>query len=221
MLSGKQRQVIQMHFEEEMRFAEIAEVMGCTKSAVCKPYHRAIARLRKHFNVPDKRGGVLQSERTPMISPKLHEKMSTFTGCASNIYLLWKEEVGKMTKTLHRVLLFTGLLAASMGLWLVAQQGGQPNLITQEQAREQALRFLAVCELPTPQNAPMVRLKEPAGLPVWQLQWPNLYTVGANARTGAVIWFKNYAREYEQVKGINRNRLSRFTSRQEMEQYMW
>ncbi len=85
-LSGKQRQVIQMHFEEEMSFAEIAEAMGCTRSAVCKLYHRAIARLRKHFHVPDKRG-VLQSERSPMIFPKLREKMSTFAGCASNIYL--------------------------------------------------------------------------------------------------------------------------------------
>lgn len=164
-------------------------------------------------------GGVLQSEWSPMIFPKLREKMSTFAGCASNIYL--EEEVSKMSKTLHRVLLFAGLLAVSTGLWLVAQQGGRSNLITQEQAREQALRFLAVCELPAPRNKPMVRLKEPAGLPVWQLKWPDLYTVEVNGRTGAVVWFKNYAREYERVKGINRNRPSRFTSRQEMEQYIW
>ena len=60
-LSGKQRQVVQMHFEEEMRFDQIAEVMGCTPSAVRKLYHRAIIRLRKHSNVQDTRGGVRHS----------------------------------------------------------------------------------------------------------------------------------------------------------------
>ncbi|MER3472957.1 MAG: hypothetical protein C4335_02755 [Armatimonadota bacterium] len=56
-LTGKQRQVLQMHFEEEMGFGEIAEAMGCTPSAVREMYHRAIHRLRKHFHVQDKRGG--------------------------------------------------------------------------------------------------------------------------------------------------------------------
>ncbi|MGQ9791434.1 MAG: RNA polymerase sigma factor [Armatimonadota bacterium] len=56
-LSGKQRQVVQMHFEEEMSFVEIAEVLGCTPRAVRSLYQRAINRLRKHFNVQDKRGG--------------------------------------------------------------------------------------------------------------------------------------------------------------------
>lgn len=56
-LSGKQRQVVQMHFEEGMSFGEIAEELGCTPRAVRSLYHRAINRLRKHFNVQDKRGG--------------------------------------------------------------------------------------------------------------------------------------------------------------------
>ncbi|MGQ9882070.1 MAG: RNA polymerase sigma factor, partial [Armatimonadota bacterium] len=56
-LSGKQRRVVQMHVEEEMSFDQIAEVMECTPSAVRKLYHRAIKKLRKHFNVQDKRGG--------------------------------------------------------------------------------------------------------------------------------------------------------------------
>lgn len=56
-LAGKQRRVVQMHIEEEMSFDQIAEVMGCTPSAVRKLYHRAIIRLRKRFNVQDKRGG--------------------------------------------------------------------------------------------------------------------------------------------------------------------
>jgi RNA polymerase sigma factor (sigma-70 family) len=57
MLSDKQSKVIQMYFEQELSFSEIAELLGCTPSAVRKLYHRAITKLRKYFNVPDRRGG--------------------------------------------------------------------------------------------------------------------------------------------------------------------
>jgi hypothetical protein len=63
LLSGKQRRVLQMYFEQQMSPDEIAEAMGCTASAVRKLYQRAIVKLRKHFNLPDKRGGVLWADR--------------------------------------------------------------------------------------------------------------------------------------------------------------
>lgn len=46
-----------MYFEQQMSPDEIAEAMVCTASAVRKLYQRAIVKLRKHFNLPDKRGG--------------------------------------------------------------------------------------------------------------------------------------------------------------------
>ncbi|MGQ9486340.1 MAG: RNA polymerase sigma factor [Armatimonadota bacterium] len=43
--------------EEEMSFDQIAEELGCSPRAVRSLYQRAIKKLRKHFNVQDKRGG--------------------------------------------------------------------------------------------------------------------------------------------------------------------
>ncbi|MGQ9791610.1 MAG: hypothetical protein ACUVR7_13295 [Armatimonadota bacterium] len=126
-----------------------------------------------------------------------------------------------MHRTMYVFLLIAGLLAVGTGMWLFAQQNGQPSLLRSEQAIERAQRFLSICELPAPKSAPRVLWRELYGKQIWHLSWPNLYTVEVDARTGVVIGFKNYGREYEQVKGINRNRQSRFATRQEMEQYVW
>ena len=57
-LCEQQREVLRLHVVEEWSFAEIAEVLGKSPEAVHKQYQRAIARLRKYFCSPDKRGGV-------------------------------------------------------------------------------------------------------------------------------------------------------------------
>ncbi len=56
LLSAKQRRVVQMHIVQNMDFEEVAEALGCTPQSVRQLYHRAIARLRKHFRVREAGG---------------------------------------------------------------------------------------------------------------------------------------------------------------------
>lgn len=49
-LPAEQREVIILRFGEELKFKEIAKVMGCSQSTVKSRYRLAIARLRKEMS---------------------------------------------------------------------------------------------------------------------------------------------------------------------------
>lgn len=56
LLSNEQRTIVRLHAEQRMNFAEIAPELRKTPCAVQNQYQRAIQKLRKHFDLPDKRG---------------------------------------------------------------------------------------------------------------------------------------------------------------------
>ncbi len=49
-------QIVRLHAEQRMNFAEIAPELRKTSCAVQNQYQRAIQKLRKHFDLPEKRG---------------------------------------------------------------------------------------------------------------------------------------------------------------------
>lgn len=48
-LAGKDREVLTLHFFEELSSAEVAEILGCTTNSVYVRLHRAQERLRKEL----------------------------------------------------------------------------------------------------------------------------------------------------------------------------
>ena len=52
MLTDKQRDVLRMHFFEDMTFEEIGAVMGVSKVAAYHIKNRAVEQLKKYFHRP-------------------------------------------------------------------------------------------------------------------------------------------------------------------------
>jgi len=57
LLPDTQRTIVHLHVAERMTFAQIAVELGSTPCAVQKQFQRAIKKLRKYFDLPDKGGG--------------------------------------------------------------------------------------------------------------------------------------------------------------------
>lgn len=101
------------------------------------------------------------------------------------------------------------MLAAVAGyaLWSAAtpRAYSAPRVLSEQEAVAAAHRFLEIGGLAPPFGQLLSRL----------------HTFSIEAQSGVVHWFRNYVREYEQVKGIGRNRPPRFTSREMAEQHCW
>lgn len=121
---------------------------------------------------------------------------------------------------------FTVLMLAAVAgyaLWSAAtpRAYSAPRVLSEQEAVAAAHRFLEICGLAPPSGQLLSRLHtKKDGWQEWELDWPQ-YTFSIEAQSGVVYWFRNYAREYEQAKGIGRNRPPRFTSREMAEQHCW
>ncbi len=118
---------------------------------------------------------------------------------------------------------FVLMLTAGYVVWNAStRRAYSAQELSEEQAVAAANRFLQVCEL-APASAPRrARLRTGSGgWQFWEISWPGQYTCRIDARTGQVYLFSNYARVYEQVKRIGRERAPRIASQEAAEQYCW
>ena len=121
------------------------------------------------------------------------------------------------------LLLLTCLIVGGVA----AEDNPAAGLIGAEAAVTSATRFLQACGLALPRKGtPHTSLSNRAGSGwewrvTWQEPgWGGAYKVIIDARSGQVQSFFNYAREYEQVKGINRTGKKFYRSREEAENYL-